>query len=410
VLFIKKRCVFTSLLLFYSLSVFAFFHIEPHILEAATPKVTVDWLIEPQFNQANDFACGVAWVQEESGGLWKQIDREGNVLIDNYKADLITIYDTKTKTAVFWNSQDLAGYINLSGDAVIAPQYERAWKFEERVALVRQRKGDSSSLGVIDCEGNIVLPITYEFLRIISSDLFATRQGKEWRFINAEGNVTARFVVEGMRVPDYLRDVFPVLLDKKMGLVNAGGEWVLPASFDKVYMGRDELIGLEKDGKVGFVDATGRTIIDFRFQGMFDNDTKYYYAFSEGLAVILFTNLPPPPSPEELTLENIVSGAAWSFKIEDVKSGVIDTSGKLLFEFRGMPLTLFSGGLLLVQTSEDRYGLIDREGNLHLLPQNVEFDLFLPKSLEERILRVQTKDKKARFGIDLHGYLKINVK
>ena len=415
VLFMKKHYVLTLLLLC-ALGVLTCLLSMPLLADAA-PKVTIEWLIKPQFDMANDFACGVAWVEEEEKGKdawlqtkrkWKQIDQKGNVLIDNYVADRIFSYDQETKLASFSNSQRLRGYMDLTGEAVVPPQYRFVTHFKEGLASVGQKSGDETFEGVIDRHGKTILPIVYESLSIVNHNLFVVRQGEKWGYVDSKGDAITDFLFDvDFVVPIDLPGVFAAQLNGKVGLLDLKGEWVLPAVYDGLHEGREGLIGLEKDGKVGFVDATGKTVLDFRFEGMSGWDGQSYYTFSEGLATVLLTKL-PPFLPEKITAASIAAGTAFGFKMEDVRSGVIGKSGNLLFEFRGMPWSLFTGGLLVVQSSDDTYGVIDRDGKLYPLPKNVE--LVSSAGLSERILRVKVREGLGLRARDKYGYLKINVK
>jgi len=378
-------------------------------LAGAAPKVTVEWLIKPQFYYANEFSCGVAWVQEECGGTWKQIDRNGNVLIDNYEAESIFRYDEETKYAPFTNDQGLDGYIDLSGDIAITPQYWLSRSFKDGVAIVLQKDGDSSRSGVIDRNGTTVFPAIYESIIIINSNLFALQQGDKWGYVDAKGNVIADYLFD--QPPAWISStgIFPAILNGKVGLLDMDGKWVVSTSFDHLYGIQEGLIGLEKDGKVGFVDVTGKDVIDFQFEGRSGRGRDSYYTFSEGLAIAIFTKLPAPPAPKDITIEEAFAGTFWGYVVEDVQSGVINKNGTLLFRFQGMPLTHFTEGLLLIQNSEDTYGLIDREGVFYPLPPNIEFKTSRPVGLSERVLCVREKKKQGLQERGKYGYLTINA-
>ena len=359
--------------------------LRPCPADAAAPKVTFEWLIKPHLNRATDFGCGVAWVREKRGGTWKQIDQSGKVLIDNYKASQVFPYYDETQLATFIDSKGLTGYINLLGDVVIAPQYQSGVGFKDYRAIVTQKKENISLEGIIDHYGKTIVPIVYESAIVINKNLFAVRKNDKWGYLDGEGNMIADFIFERPPSVEHLSGVFPVNLSGKVGLLNTNGDWVLPASYDNAYPPGEGLIGLEKDGKVGFVDASGETVIDFHFEDAKGGKLRSYYTFSEGLAVSMISE-------------------------EKGVSGVIDKNGALLFEFQGVSYTPFVKGFLIAR-QDDVYRLIDRDGNSYLLPPNVEFGITPPAgSLRERILRVRPMDEaKQSVAGGNFGYLKINV-
>ena len=71
-------------------------------------STSFEWLVEPQYESANDFSSGVAWVKVKKD-VWRQIDTQGNVLIDNYEADYILRYDKETGLASFRSINDNNG-------------------------------------------------------------------------------------------------------------------------------------------------------------------------------------------------------------------------------------------------------------------------------------------------------------
>ena len=69
---------------------------------------------------------------------------------------------------------------------------------------------------------------------------------------------------------------------EKYGLITLSGQTILPCSYDAIYPYRELVFGACKDGKVGFLDITGKEVIPFKY--LSDNrDT----IFSNGLACVL---------------------------------------------------------------------------------------------------------------------------
>ena len=189
------------------------------------------------------------------------------------------------------------------------------------------------------------------------------------------------------------------------GLLNERGEWVVEPRYERLYCGEDSLVGLQKDGKVGFVNLSGDIVIDFQFMGIpvYSNSDHpgsgslfYCYCFSEGRAIVLM-----PPK--------------WGSSDWYSGYGVIDTEGKLLFTFDANPYGLYSEGYLAVQNlREKKAGLFDKEGNWIPLPDEVCF--LFPSAMSEvrgGILNVLTSKSKKMVdfsrtrGDFKAGYLKV---
>ena len=109
-------------------------------------------------------------------------------------------------------------------------------------------------------------------------------------------------------------------------------------------MFHEGLAAVAKNGKFGYIDRDGNTVIPFRYKPGYDEDNEWYnqqaaYDFHEGVARV------------------------WSSRTK--KYGFIDKEGNEITPCRFDEASDMSGGLALVQIGED-YGFIDKEGNCTL--------------------------------------------
>lgn len=348
--------------------------------EAAGDRPSYEWLIKPRFHRAEYFENGVGWVQEKEDGPWSLLDKNGEVVFDGFiAAEFVSRFSKDTGLARFTAYSGQRGYVNKSGKVVIPPQYDEAERFRDGVAAVGKKTGGELRYGVIDHSGKIVLPLTYERVEVCHRNLFVVARGKKWAFIDASGKALTEFVFsrpmttttsEFKGFPPNIRPAR--LLDAKAGLIDVRGGWLFPPVYSAVYQPGEGLIALAKDGKVGFVDTSGKTVIDFQF------GRGYGYTFSEGLALV----------------------SSWE-KGRPFR-GVIDRTGKLLFKFEGSPLCPFANGLFLVLDKNQRAGLIDRQGKYEPLPWTLDIGSGI--GFDEGVLLVRSRLS------GRYGYLKINRK
>ena len=378
-------------------------------------SASFEWLAEPQYRLANDFSCGVAWV-EVKDKVWRQIDTQGNILIDNYEAGHISRYDKETGLASFKDINYNAGYINLSGDVVISPEYTLVNDFQHGMAPIAKkidRRKWEYRYGVIDRRGKMILPAVYESIRPLTPHVFAVEKtgrkttgdpynGAKWMYVNEKGEPISDQIFEFKDLdgnPQTPGSTFHTTLppnlcltgvDGKVGLINDKGEWVLPASYDMIYPATQEPIGVLKDGKVGFIDLKGNTVIDFQFgEWNWSIAPGAYYQFSEGLAVVVL----PGSTPQ---------------KGEIPKSGVINEKGELLFTLPGMAKGVCVDGFVVVRTKDKVEGLVDRKGNWYPLPPYL---MIWTNRVSDRILRVvEQKSDGKNIKIGKMGYIKVKVK
>ena len=407
---LKGKKLYIGLLVFFLLGIFLFVVLKDKIF-FPNNVASVEWLIEPKFYKASNFSSGVAWVQEEKDGSWKLIDATEKIVVDNFRANSISGYDKETGLTQFTNNENLKGFVNLSGDIIISPEYAYAGYFKYGMAYVAKKIDDKKLSGVIDYKGNIVMPMLYEEIDPISPNLFTVKKEEKWGAVNKKGEVIIDFLFEGILWPISPGRFTAVVARKgigfdngkrvytpgyqRMGLIDDTGQWILPASYDQIYIEGEGLIGLEKDRKLGFIDSDRNLVIDYKFIGQalpYIDRSKSTNYFSAGLAVIDLTSdsLVPPFVPAKKRI-----------------NAVIDRTGKTVFEFQGYVVDHFIRGLLVICRSEEpyQYEVRNRIGDNCALPSGIKI-LSITEDTESNgiILLVQMGEK------GKYGYLKVTPK
>lgn len=332
--------------------------------EPAGKKITLEWVVEPKYLWGKEFYAGVAWFQEKKNGPWKLIDRSGKTLVDGFQAETIGWYSADSKLASFRDCNGLRGYVDLAGKVAISPQYEKASLFVDGVAEVGKTINGELLYGIIDRNGKTVLPIRHKRVEILHHNRFGVGKIGEVRYVDEKGKTIVNLVFEGLdRFPLIPGACIATLKGGKVGLLNEKGEWILPPEYSRIQWANEGPIAVTKDGKAGYVDMNGNTVIDFRFRGT--------SLFSEGLAVV----------------------SSW----EKGKpfTGIIDKKGNLLFKYEEENTGYYSHGFLLVRDKGRTVGLIDREGRRFWLPSYIRADSFT--GFSEGILLV-FNSKTQRYG------------
>ena len=140
------------------------------------------FVIEPQFEFANDFCDGLARVQiNEKFGF---IDKSGKFVIEP-KFDWIDF--SLSKGLVRVKIDEKWGYIDKSGKFVIEPQFEFADDFSEGLAIVTI----NDEYGFIDKSGKFVIEPQFEYASKFSDGISRVENnGKEFK-IDTNGNVVS---------------------------------------------------------------------------------------------------------------------------------------------------------------------------------------------------------------------------
>ncbi len=131
------------------------------------------------------------------------------------------------------------GFRDLDGNIVIKPQFDHAEMFSEGYSAVTV--GDK--WGLIDKTGNYLIKPQYEYLGGVHGGLMSFRQNDKYGFINLKNEVVIK--------PQF--------------------DWVDEFSEGLCAVRNDN--GKPGSGKNGYIDTTGKVVIDFLFQyaGKFEN-------------------------------------------------------------------------------------------------------------------------------------------
>ncbi len=272
-------------------------------------------VIEPKFDEAEDFSEGLAMVIVE--GKNGYIEKSGKYQIRpqyNYSSVFFSegfavvrkedksFFINKNGDSVFTEKYEYAkpfteslaavekngkwGYINHQGQMIIEPSFDRVQSFSEGLAPVQV----NGKWGFIDQNGVIHIDSQYEYATGFSDGLAAVAINSKWGIYDKWGCIdkTGAYIIE----PDFY---FPPRFYGQYGYVvyctgwgyrtkcmskwiDRSGKVITKPYFDQVYRFSEGLAPVQVNGKWGFIDQNGTIVIEPQFDsaGM----------FSEGLCVI----------------------------------------------------------------------------------------------------------------------------
>jgi hypothetical protein len=248
------------------------------------------------------------------------------------------------------------GYINRSGEVVVAPRFRQALDFDEGLARVQTEK----TLDYIDAQGKTVFTIPEKlrplnWTRPFSDGLAAFAVKRKCGYFDRQGKVVVdpkyddvKEFSEGLAAVNEgaksERSMVPLLLGGKWGFIDKTGRLIVPLQFDRVDPKgfSDGKALVQSNGKWSFIDKAGKVVIEPK-RGNWWPDA---HGFSEGLALMRGT----------------VPGGTKS------RLGFIDKTGKFAIEPRFEEAEDFSEGLAVVVAAE-KHGYVDRTGRIVIEPQ-----------------------------------------
>lgn len=255
----------------------------------------------------------------------------------------------------------LYGYVDLSGEWVIEPQFDFADEFSEDLALVNV----DEQYGYIDRAGEFVIEPQFIFATPFSEGLAAVTRDRKAGFIDQTGEMVieprfdfANSFQEGLAL---------VGVDGLSGFIDSTGEYTIEPSFPFAADFSEGLAVVEVEGRYGYVDQTGKIAIE----PVFD----FANSFAEGLATVnVEDRMGYIDQTGELAIEpNFVVAFEFSeglaFVDAGYEQGYIDQTGTLVIENPAISFgDTFSEGLAAVEI-DGRYGYIDQAGNMVIEPR-----------------------------------------
>lgn len=291
------------------------------------------------------------------------------------------------------------GFINEKGKLMIEPQFDRAyWYFSDGVcyAEIGERKG------LINTDGEFVVELDNSINWVYQSQngvsVFLTKNGKRG-IINIGGEVvlpaTFKTIIRdesnGFIVEDTLGN---------QGYVNYQGEFIVPCKYDEIHSVNEGLMVVAINNKYGYMDTTGVLVIDTVY-----NDAR---DFGDGLARVKIGE-----KWQFINHEGIIDArfnydevfTGFSCNRAFVKNGnvieLIDTSGTQIAVVEVDSVYGFNEGFATFKKN-GKYGKIDTVGNIVI--QSIYEKLYLTMN------GLSIFEKKGKQGlIDNNGNVIVNA-
>jgi WG containing repeat len=291
-------------------------------------------VIPAKFDRIDEnFSEGLAAVSINK--KWGYIDSMGRIVIPLKFSGATSFHEglAAIEIAGKW------GYVDPTGKIVIPAQFENPGRFKNGLAYIYMPTltGEESKSFTIDKNGKVVATPsptpTPETKQGENDGLIMFEQDRKVGYQDRTGKIAipAQFDLLGFDRGGFKDGLAPVCLNQKCGYIDKTGKIVVPLQFDLVANKfSDGLAWVNIGKKLGYVDKTGKLVIPARYgkadigKGVCNdsrpclNGTKLDDAFPDfdrGLAVVA------------------IPGCKKAGEKYCNRSGYIDRTGKLVFEF-----------------------------------------------------------------------------
>ncbi|AIM37071.1 hypothetical protein KO02_10460 [Sphingobacterium sp. ML3W] len=188
------------------------------------------------------------------------------------------------------------GLRNENNEIIIQPKYANIGYFQDGVAIVYD---SADKQGAINLQGQEIIPVQYDYLTYSEDDAkFLCGNDDRYGLLDADGNVFIPAKYEMISFPK--EGLLQFTINNKMGLMNEKEQIIIPAKYEMIFMhNKDYFVTMEdltyalhsikdnkkiasgydylglpdqgniflaqKNGKFGYIDNTGKTVIPFKF-------------------------------------------------------------------------------------------------------------------------------------------------
>ncbi len=268
-------------------------------------------------------------------------------------------------------------YVDIEGKIVINPQFKEASIFRNGLALV-QTSGENPKWGFIGEDGKFTIAASYVSATVFEEDLaWVVSENAAPTCINTKGEI--KFILKNAKVVHTFSDGLAGFKEVnkegevKWGFVDKTGKVIINTQFASIgTFVNGKCPVSNKEGKWGFIDKQGKILINYQF----DNANSFFDGFavvkSDNKAGVIDESGKYKINPQFSGIQN--DGNLFLIN-QDNKYGWADKEGKIIINPQFESAFPFTNNNLAAVQSGNSFGYIDKEGKIVINPQ---FDMALP--------------------------------
>lgn len=340
-------------------------------------------VIPNKFDGANCFVFGYAPVAV--GGKWGIIDRSGRFIIEP-TYDYAGSFGPEGMAGLLKDNK--VGFVDTTGNLVIPFKYywPRPWNItpdypffiNNRISVIEadnEAEVQNGKFGCLNSKGELVIPTIFDFISYFEDGVATAKRNGRLVLIDALGNIVQEFPETVQTI--YLNGNYAIIhgIDGHAGLMKRSGEILLEPKFNGVDAFSDGFAAVQIEGgelgvKSAFIDTAGRFVFNRTF--------GFIRSFTEGYAAVEING---KWGFIDRTGKQVIEAKYDDVKdfetglavvgVKDGKSfryGYIDTTGRVVIQPTYSDAGDFAYGLAPVKIGK-KYGFIDKTGQVVIQPK-----------------------------------------
>ncbi len=313
-------------------------------------NVVIEPIYDSKFATYYGFNSGVSWARKPGADDFELINKKGEVIseksyekVGSFNDGLCAVYE------------DLyMGFVDLNGTEVIPCIYVGDTWFYDGLVCVCIGDNEMEQYGFLNKKGEVAIPFEYNqagFSGFQNGEARVQIKGKT-NLINTSGEVvfTPDLTSNMENFSDGLALAYINQDRSGYGFFNRNNEWVVEPIYDNASSFENGRSIVEKDGKYGVIDTTGKFILPLKFENIYGDcklhglynavlDNISYYYNCEGYYFTKF---------DVKHISGRESGKYYPYKDLNDKMGYLNTDGTMHVEARYNNVEAFSEGMAWV--------------------------------------------------------------
>ncbi|HEY0091861.1 MAG TPA: WG repeat-containing protein, partial [Flavobacterium sp.] len=200
-------------------------------------------ILEPKYDLIKSFENGYARVKNND--RWGIIDETGKVIVEVMYDDVGTLY----KNTTWAKNGDFYGLVS-NGKFIALDGVDKIWDFRNTDITYAKKK---DRVGFIDLKGNWVIEPKFDKAKAFVNNIAPVAVGKKWGYINKEGSFVIEPKFEDAEI--FSADGLAPVKEKNWGFIDKSGKMVIPTQYGITAGG---LFSMFKEDEKGFVDGIAR--------------------------------------------------------------------------------------------------------------------------------------------------------